>query len=381
MRTSEKLISPWRRVACLVAVVPVLAAVAQARPVTPVALQPHFLSMAQAGSQAPAILSIDPSDARPGDKVEITIQGHNFVSGAYVTSSNPAIHVVSTHQDGASKTTVEVQVAPQAALRQVTLYVTNPSGASVLSSLTVSSPVTASANLATAQPSADAAQPASAPGAPVISKVEPASAGPGSTLILTIKGQNFVRGARVAFSNPKLTVSGVNVKSKSELTAQVQIAADAATGSTGLFVVNPDQSEVEGSFEVSGAAINTVPAKPAAGTAPSTAESTSTKSRGKAVSFDVLNLGDVVQILKTRTKVQGTLSVDNGTLTYVENGAKVFSVRTSEVQEVAPNVFFGLNTGTFHVFLSTGKRYNFAAASLNPTDTQKIETDLRQALK
>lgn len=268
MRTSEKLISTWQRVAGLVAVVPVLAAAAQARPLSPVASPPHFLSTAQAGS-----------------------------------------------------------------------------------------------------------------GAPVIAKVEPASAGPGSNLILTIRGQNFVQGARVAFSNPKLTVSSVNVKSKSELTAQVQIAADAATGSTGLFVVNPDQSEVEGSFEVSGAAVSTAPATPAAGASASTAKSPSTKTSGKAVSFDVFNLGDVVQVFKTKTKVKGTLTVDNGTLTYVENGAKVFSVPTSEVQEVAPNVFFGLNTGTFHVFLSTGKRYNFAAASLNPTDTEKVESDLQQALK
>ncbi|MGH9430916.1 MAG: IPT/TIG domain-containing protein [Terriglobia bacterium] len=236
-------------------------------------------------------------------------------------------------------------------------------------------------NGAASQPSANFVEPASSSGAPVVSKVEPASAGPGSNFILTVKGRNFVQGARIAFSNPKITVIGTNVKSKSELTAHVQIASDAASGSTGLFVVNPDQNEVEGSFEVSGGAINTAPSAPAASTATPAAKNSASSAGGKAVSFDVFNVGDVVQVLKTKSQVHGTLSVDKGMLSYVENGAEVFSVPVNEVQEVASNVFFGLNTGTFHVFLSTGRRYNFTAASLNPADTQKIETQLQEALK
>jgi IPT/TIG domain len=232
------------------------------------------------------------------------------------------------------------------------------------------------------QPALPLASGAESP-SPTITKVDPANAGPGSNIILTIKGQNFVQGARIAFSNPKITVVGTTFRNKSELKAHVQIAADAATGSTGLFVVNPDQNEAEGYFEVSGAAINNAPSTPAADASGTAAKSTSSsgKAGGKAVSFSVFNVGDVVQVLKTKSKIQGTLSVDKGMLSYVENGKQMFSVPVGEVQEVGPNMFFGMNTGTFHIYLSTGQRYNFSAASLNPTDTQKIETQLQAALK
>ena len=341
-----------------------------------------FFPVPQA-TPAPTISKIDPKDAQPGQKVRITIQGGDFVPGSYVTFSNPALRVISTHQNGNANITVDVQVAPRPTLGQVTLYVTNPSGASAPFPFEVNSSAKASPRTLSTSPG-NLPEPASPAGAPVVSSVAPPRAGPGSNFTLTIKGRNFAQGARVEFSNPKITVASTQVKRNSELIARVQIASDAATGSTGLFVVNPDQSEVESAFQVSGAPINNAPPAPA-GHSPTTAaaknETPAAKNSAKAVSFNVFNLGDVVEVLKTKSRVQGTLSVDKGTLTYTEKGVTIFSVPVADVQEIAPNVFFGLNTGTFHVFLSSGKRYNFAAASLNPTDTLKIENQLKQALK
>ncbi|HUY12481.1 MAG TPA: IPT/TIG domain-containing protein [Terriglobia bacterium] len=334
-------------------------------------------------SPAPTISNVDPEDAHPGQKVRITIQGRNFVPGSYVTFSNPALHAISTHQNGNARITVEVQVAPGAAPGQVTLYVTNPSGASATFPFAVRESAEASPGPLSTSP-ANIPEPASPAGTPFVSSVAPPSAGPGSNFTLTIKGRNFVQGVRVAFSNPKITVASTRVKKNSELIAHVQIASDAAPGSTGLFVVNPDQSEVESNFQVGGAAINNAPAAtvaPSPTTATSKSATTAAKSSGKAVSFNVFNLGDVVEVLKTKSRVQGTLSVDKGTLTYTEKGVMIFSVPVTDVQEINPNVFFGLSTGTFHIFLSSGKRYNFAAASLATADTQKIESQLKQALK
>ncbi len=386
MKKPCKFTTAWRWMGTLASLLMVLVlAPAVPRASTLFAMQPAPFSAPQTGPAAPTISNVDPKDAQTGQKVTITIHGQNFVPGAYVTFSNPAVHAISTHRNGHAKITVEVQVAPEAAPGPVTLYVTNPSGSSSGSfPLTVTSAAVSSGNRAAPHSGADTAAAASPSGAPIVTSVAPPSAGPGSNITLIVKGRNFARGARVAFSNPKITVSGTTVKSASELTAQVQIATDAATGSTGLFVVNPDQSEVEGNFQVGGAAINTAasaPASPNSTAATSKTKTPAAKTGGKAVSVNVFNLGDVIQVLKTKSKVQGTLTVDNGTLTYIENGVKVFSVPATAVQEIAPNVFFGLNTGTFHIFLSSGKHYNFAAASLNPTDTQKIEGQLQQALK
>jgi len=67
-------------------------------------------------------------------------------------------------------------------------------------------------------------------------------------------------------------------------------------------------------------------------------------------------------------------------LRYEEGGAKVFSAPASDVKEIGPNVIAGFNTGTFHVILTNGKAYNFAATSFKPADGQSIVDSLRRAL-
>ena len=59
----------------------------------------------------------------------------------------------------------------------------------------------------------------------------------------------------------------------------------------------------------------------------------------------------------------------------------VFSAGAAEIEEIAPNVVFGINTATFHVILKSSKTYNFVGASLRPADTQAIVDSLRRALQ
>jgi hypothetical protein len=148
---------------------------------------------------------------------------------------------------------------------------------------------------------------------------------------------------------------------------RIQIAADAPTGKTSLFVVNPDDSEVEAHFEVSGGS-PPAPIKP-----PAVSEPTSSAERR----FDVYNLGDVASILQTQGKIKGVLIVTSKKLTYEESGREVFSTPLSDIKEVDANVILGLNTGTFHVILPSGKTYNFIAGSLRPADSQSIIDSLR----
>ena len=96
--------------------------------------------------------------------------------------------------------------------------------------------------------------------------------------------------------------------------------------------------------------------------------------------FDVYNLGDVASLLQSHNKTKGTLIVTGQKLTYEESGQEVFSTPLSEIKEVDANIILGLNTGTFHINLTSGKTYNFIAGSLRPADSQSIIDSLRKAI-
>jgi hypothetical protein len=199
-----------------------------------------------------------------------------------------------------------------------------------------------------------------------VTRVDPPSAAPKSEASLKIEGKNFVQGAKVSFSNPGIRVLETTVSSDTELTVRIQIASDAPTGKTSLFVVNPDESEAEATFEVTGETSKTGTGAEQAGSA--------------GERFDVYNLGDVTSIFQTHGKTKGTLIVAGQKLIYEEAGKNVFSASLSDIKEVEANVIFGLNTGTFHIKLNTGKSYNFIAGSLRPADSQSVIDSLRKVI-
>ncbi len=198
---------------------------------------------------------------------------------------------------------------------------------------------------------------AAAESAPAVTKVEPARAARGGSTALKVTGKNFAPGAKVAFANPGIRVLSTTFKKSSELSVAIQVSPNAPTGATSLFVVNPDEGEVETAFEVTEAA-----------------------RAAKAVQFDVLNLGDVAGILAAPGKASGTIAYTAGRLVYTEAGRQVFAVPSSDVREIAPNMILGLNTGSFHVILRSGQTYNFVAPSLRPSDSQAIVEALVRAL-
>ena len=181
------------------------------------------------------------------------------------------------------------------------------------------------------------------------------------------------------------------VTKDSELTARIQIADDAATGSGGLFVVNPDDNETEAAFVVTDEAPTTTaaaastpaaagaPATPASGSAP--AVKTEGKGAAESAQFEVISLADVAGILQKGNRPKGMLTIAASKLRYVESGKEVFAVASSDIKEVSANTFLGVNTGTFHVILNSGQTYNFIASSLRPADSQSIIDALRKVMK
>src|SRR5690348_10477407 len=341
-----------------------------------------------AADAVPAIASIQPSIAQPGSRVTVKIAGENFLAGAYVSFSDPAIHVTATRRRSETGLEVDIAVGAMAKQQSLVLYVSNPSAASAQTAFAITTPAPA----ATAP---EQSQTASADG-PAVTKVEPPQSPAGSNQSVKVTGKNFKPGAKIAFANPGIRVLATEFKKSTQLIVQIEIAPNAPAGKTSLFVINPDGSEVEAGFEVGGASAASSGTTPSPGRAPSSgttagsettassgsaSEKSSTSSNTTTKQFSVYNLGEATSILQNPDKAAGELGIKGGKLQYEQDGKVVFTAKPAEIQEIAPNVFFGLNTGTFHIILTSGKRYNFVASSLAPADTNSIVESLRSTLK
>lgn len=307
---------------------------------------------------APAIAQVQPNQAPAGDELSVRVDGQGFSRGVYVSFSTPTVHVVSTRRLSATGLEVRLAIAPLAQPGAFHLYVSNPAGAVAETPFTITP-----AKPVPKPPSPPDQTPE--PGTPEVASVNPSRVGLGSHVTLKITGRNFASGAKVAFSNPGIRVLETNVSKPTELAATIEVAKGASPGKTSLFVVNPGDVEVEVPFEVVGEG-SPSPGGEAGG--------------GQVQHFEVFNLGDVSSILQSANKPKGTLTVGGGKLRYEENGKEVFSAATHDVQEIDANAFFGVNTGTFHVILRSGKRFNFVPSSLRPADTDSLVNTLRQAL-
>jgi len=212
--------------------------------------------------------------------------------------------------------------------------------------------------------------PPAATGTPEVKAVAPPRVAASSDTTLKITGRNFGQGTKVSFANPAIRVLGVKASSNTELTAHIKVAQNAAPGRTSLYVVNPDDTECETPFEVT-AKVSTRATKP---------KSSASSAAAQEQRFEAYHLGNPAEVFQTKGKLKGALIVSAGKLRYEEGSKVLFNVPLSEVKEVEINSIGGFNTGTFHVFLKSGKTYQFAPASLHPADNQKMVDALRKML-
>lgn len=331
----------------------------------------------------PEIRQVKPNQAAPGEEVTLTIDGRSFARGVYVSFTNPAVHVVSTRRISATQLEAKLAVESKAAAGTVSLYVSNPASPVAETPFTIAG---------AASPAAPPPAPAPAPvpkgeiepseaSTPEVAAVDPPRAAPGSEVALKVTGKNFAPGVKVAFSNPGIRVLETNMTKSTELVTRLQVAPDAATGTSSLFVVNPGGLEVEVPFEVAGGSPGTPAApEPSPATTSTTTPTATPTASSAAQQFQVYNLGEVASIFQSPNKPTGTLAVAGGKLSYQEKDKEVFSVALGDIKEIDVNTILGVNTGTFHVILNSGKTYNFVAASLRPADSQQIVDSLRKVL-
>src|SRR5205814_3199510 len=85
-------------------------------------------SLPGASDTSPEIDHLTPVQAAAGSEVTVEIDGKNFARGAYVSSSNPEVHVIQTRRVSAARIDAQLAIAPKAQPGAVTLYVTSPEG-------------------------------------------------------------------------------------------------------------------------------------------------------------------------------------------------------------------------------------------------------------
>lgn len=331
----------------------------------------------------PRILKVTPNQASVGSQAHVTLSGENFARGAYVSFSAPVVRVQSTQWISSNQLDLDLDINSAAQPGTLKLYLSNPASSAAEAAFTIVPAASASSASTSAQPAAVAStqpQPSNAK-APEVKSVDPPSVNAGSELDLKVKGKNFVQGAKVAFSNPGIVVTETRTVKSSELTAHLRVAADAPTGPTSLFVVNPDDSEVEVAYQVVGGSATTASSSTSSSAPAAEPAKTSGQSTAGGQQFEVYNLGDVANILQVLNMPKGTLIAGSGKLRLEQSGKEVFSVKRAEIKEIGPMVMAGFNTGLFHVILNSGKTYNFAPTSLRPADSTSIIEALRSALQ
>jgi hypothetical protein len=287
--------------------------------------------------------------------------------------ATPAVHVAPPAQDKPhGPTTPGVHVAPPTEVKP-SAPATPAVRVAPPAQVKPSAPATPAVHVAPpaeVKPSAPAtpavhAAPARPPG-PEVTTIEPPRVGPGYDMDLKITGKNFVQGAKVSFANPGVRVMGITSPSSTELTVHVKVARDAAPGVASLYVINPDDREVEAPFEVTGKG-----ATPPSPTTSPTPASTDTQR------FDAFHLGNPAEILQVHGKVKGSLVVSAGTIKYQQEGKTLVNISMSEIKEIKVS---SIPTNTFHITLTSGKTFLFAPGSLRPADARNIVDSLRKVL-
>jgi hypothetical protein len=350
----------------------------------------------------PEIQQVSPNQAVAGAHVTVTFQGRNFSSGVYVSAVAAAIHVESSKRISATQMEAQLSVSATAPPMTVSLLVSNPASRAaeaafkIVAGETPAAPAAPAAEIkpsspptptAPAAPAAEVKPPSptmpaapvtpSAPPAPEVTTVQPTRVAPGYDIDLKITGKNFAQGVKVSFANPGIRVLGITAPSDTELTVHIKVARDATRGATSVYVINPDDQEVESPFEVVGKG----PAAPPAPTPATPTEPAAPATAGAATQrYAVYSLSDPGEILHIRDKVKGALVVSSGKIRCEEGSKVLFDAALSDIKEIEMNTIGGFDTGTFHIILKSGKTYHFAPVSLHHSESRTIVDALHKVL-
>ena len=200
--------------------------------------------------------------------------------------------------------------------------------------------------------------------------VTPSRLGQGFDIDCRVSGKNFVHGTKVSFANSGIRVVGISSNSTTQITVHIKVASDAPVGKTSLYVINPDDNEVEFPIEVAlKGTLSPTPSVPASPGAATTDDPTLIQR------FDAFHYGSPTEMFHTHGKVKGSLVIAGGTVKYQEDKQTLINISLSEIQEVKTAGIGGVN-----IKLNSGKTHHFAAASLKGSDARTIVDAIQKAM-
>jgi len=194
---------------------------------------------------APIINRVNPSEIYQGETTNVSILGANFKEGANVAFSGLGVAVNSVDFVSASELKVNITVGATAPVGPRDVTVTNPDGmdGSKVAAAYIKYPP------------------------PEIIKVDPDSGIRGTLMDVSVQGDKFRDGARVAFSGAGISINSATTLSATKIQANITIADDAPLGYHDVIVTNPDGSvdtKID-AFTVNQAAPTITGANPASG--------------------------------------------------------------------------------------------------------------------
>ncbi len=165
---------------------------------------------------APTIVSTVPVSGQRGQTLNVTVTGSGFISGVSTVSFGPDIAVNSITVMSTTQMTANITISANAAIggRDVTVTNAFPGGGTAKGAFAVNYPV------------------------PMLLNIAPMSGNRLETLDVVFTGAGFVMGTTTVNTGDSITVNSITVTSATSLTANLTIAANAATGPRAFSLTN-----------------------------------------------------------------------------------------------------------------------------------------------
>jgi hypothetical protein len=303
---------------------------------------PDTQALSIAINPIPAVTATNPSSRGQGAPSQnIVITGTGFISGAGVSFSGTGITVSSTTFNSSTSLTANITIAAGATIGTRNVTVINPDTGVGIGTAVFTVNV-----------------------GPNVISASPATRGQGATSQnIVITGTGFMSGAGTAFSASGITVSSTTVNSATQITANVTIAPNAATGAGDVTVLNPDAGidTRNGAFMVT-TGPNVVSASPASrpqGTSGQNVVITGTGfETGAVVSFSGSGITVNSTAVNSATQITVTITIGAGAAT----GARDVTVTNADAGLDAQTGAFTVNAAPTVTSTSPAARGQGAAS-------------------
>ncbi|HUD65216.1 MAG TPA: IPT/TIG domain-containing protein, partial [Candidatus Sulfotelmatobacter sp.] len=191
----------------------------------------------QHGAGAPTLITISPNSGSQGTIVNVTITGTGLTGATAVNITGTGVAVSNVTAVGATTVTATFTIAPTATISIRNVTVTATAGTSNAVEFTVT-----------------------APPAPTLTSISPASGQRGTSTGVMLTGTNFVPGSTVAAAPAVtgFTISNVIVVSSTEITATFTSSLGATLGNVNIEVVTAGGASNTLPFAITGPVLNSI---------------------------------------------------------------------------------------------------------------------------